>query len=227
MTDSKSMRVLLAAILSLAILTIPANSMAAKNGDDENFTHHRASMTGALTSSDCYQLQLSYHYMFWKYFGVGGSVGNWQNYFETGYASGPGWEIDDDDNKPWNLYLRPSVVVKSPALRIKNVYLSLYAEPGIMLSIPYTRVSIEKIYNMQVVDYDHASTSRGQWLAFDIHLGINADIGPAGISIGYLMSNLDIYSQFRHLRYDGVSFSEFYPKESFMQGAYLTLSYNF
>lgn len=165
--------------------------------------------------------------MIWNIFGVGCGLGNWQNYYEDGYASGHDWAIDDDDNKPWNLYLRPSVVLKSPELRIKQVSLSLYAEPGLMLNIPYTKVCIERSYNLQVVDYDYISTSKEQWLAVDVHLGVNADIGPCGFSVGYLMSNLDIYSHFRHLSYNGVSFSEFYPEKSFMQGAYLTLSYNF
>ena len=31
------------------------------------------------------------------------------------------------------------------------------------------------------------------------------------ISVGYLMSNLDIYSQMRHLSYEGISFEKFYP----------------
>lgn len=194
---------------------------------DDDFTHHRASTTGALTSSDCYQLQLSYHYMIWRFFGVGGGFGNWQNYYEDGHASGPNWAIDDDDNKPWNLYLQPSVVLKTPPLSLGQVRLSLYAEPGVIIMIPYTKVCIEKTYGLQVVDDDYISTNKGQWLAVDVHLGVNADIGPCGVSIGYLMSNLDIYSQMRHLSYNGVSFRDFYPRKSFTQGAYLTLSYNF
>ncbi len=47
------------------------------------------------------------------------------------------------------------------------------------------------------------------------------------ISVGYLMSNLDIYSQMRHLSYEGISFEKFYPKRNFMQGAYLSCSYYF
>lgn len=224
----KTTSIIYNALLITAMLMVPATAKAETINDDESFTHHRASITGVLTSSDCYQIQLSYHYMFWKFFGAGGSIGVWQNYFEDGRASGSNWSVDDDDNKPGNLYLRPSVVLKSPSIRIKQVFLSLYAEPGIMLNIPYKRVCIEKTHNLQVVDYDYVSTNRGQWIAFDIHFGVNLDVGPCGIGVGYLMSNLDIYSQFRKLSYDDVSFKDFYPKKkSFMQGAYLTLSYNF
>lgn len=211
----------------IALLLAAAKATAENTEEDDSFTHHRASITGALTSSDCYQIQLSYHYMIWKYFGVGGSFGNWQNYYENASASGPNWSVDDDYVKPWNLYLRPSVVVKSPSLKIKEAHISLFAEPGVMLNIPYSKVCIEKTHNLQVVDYDYISTDKGQWLALDAHLGINVDVGPCGFSAGYLMSNLDIYSHFRNLSYNGVSFKNFYPKKTFMQGAYLTLSYNF
>lgn len=213
--------------LLVLILLISAAPLMRGENNDEYFTHHRASVTGALTTSDTYQLQFSYHYMVWKYLGVGGSVGWWKNWYEDGRPSGSNWSIDDDDNKPGNLYLRPSVILKSPAINIGQVPLSFYVEPGVMLGVPYQRVCIEKTSGLIVTDYDYISTSKGQWCAIDIHLGINADIGPCGFSIGYLMSNLDIYSQYRHLCYDGVRFSKFYPKRSFMQGAYLTLSYNF
>lgn len=225
--NSKILRIIYNTLLIIALLLMSAKIKAENIKEDDSFTHHRASITGALTSSDCYQIQLSYHYMIWKFVGVGGSIGNWQNYYENGYASGANWSIDDDDNKPWNIYLRPSLVLKSPSFRIKQVCLSLYAEPGIMLNIPYSKVCIEKTHNLQVVDYDYISTNKGQWLAWDVHLGINVDAGPCGVSIGYLMSNLDVYSHFRNLSYNGVSFREFYPKKLFMQGAYLTLSYNF
>lgn len=214
-------------LILFLLLSIASLAQGQNENSDECFTHHRVSITGALTTSDAYQLQFSYHYMFWKYFGVGGGFGWWKNWYEDGWASGSNWSIDDDDNKPGNLYLRPSVILKSPAVGIGQVALSLYAEPGIMLNIPYQRVCIEKTTGLVVTDYDYISTNKGQWVAIDIHLGINADIGPCGFSLGYLMSNLDIYSQYRHLSYNGISFSKFYPRHTFMQGAYLTLSYNF
>ena len=75
--------------LVLFLLLSIASLMHGQNkNSDEYFTHHRASITGALTTSDAYQLQFSYHYMFWKYFGVGGSFGWWKNWYEDGRALG-------------------------------------------------------------------------------------------------------------------------------------------
>lgn len=60
-----------------------------------------------------------------------------------------------------------------------------------------------------------------------MRLGVYLNLGPCGFSAGYMMSNLDVYSGYRKLSYRGLSFGQFYTEKSFMQGAYLTLSYYF
>ena len=209
--------------LSSVFLSIIVQSVCA----EDYFTHNRAAFSGTLTSSYSYSLEASYHYMFCKYIGVGGAVGYWANWYEDGWASGSDWNIDEDNNKPSNLYLRPSVVLKSPCIRLKATKWSLYAEPGTMLNVPYQRVCIEKTQNPMRTDYDYISTNKGQWFAIDLRVGIFVNFGPCGFSAGYIMSNLDVYSQYRQLSYKGTSFSKYYPKKSFMQGAYLTASYYF
>lgn len=194
---------------------------------NEGATHRRVSATGTLASSDVYSIEGAFHYMFFPYLGVGGAFGYWANYYDNGWASGDDWNIDDDDNKPSNLYLRPSVILKTPSIRIKATEWSLYAEPGLMLNVPYQRVRIEKTNRWPVTEYGYASTNKGQWFAVDLRAGISVQIGSCGITAGYLMSNFDIYSQYRHLKYHGESFEKFYPRKSFMQGAFLSLSYDF
>ena len=71
-----------------------------------------------------------------------------------------------------NLYLRPSVVLKSPCVKFKATEWSLYAEPEGMLNVPYQRVCIEKTQNPMLTDYDYISTNKDQWLAIDVRLGI-------------------------------------------------------
>ncbi len=214
-------------VFIIAIFT--ALSILAENKKEENFefSHHRASISGLLTSSDSWQLEGAYHYLFNRYIGIGGAIGGWKVYFEEGWPSGKDWEIDSDDSKPFSIYLRPSVILKSPAVKIKQVDLGLFAEPGVMLNVPYSHVNIRQYRGWPNFEYKSVSTTKGQWFAMDLRLGIYANIGPLGISAGYMMSNLDVYSQYRHLSYKGISFKEFYPKKSFMQGAYLILSYYF
>ncbi len=103
----------------------------------------RFSLNGTLTSSYSYSLDVSFHYMFGRYIGVGGAFGCWANYYEFGWASGVDWWITDEDNKPSGIYLRPSAVIKSPGLKYRATTWSLYAEPGLLLNIPYRRVCIE------------------------------------------------------------------------------------
>lgn len=165
--------------------------------------------------------------MLFPYLGVGGGFGGWSNYYVDGYASGTHWHISSDDEKPWNLYLRPSIVLKSPALNFKDAYFGIYAEPGVMLNIPYHSVYVEKTDKWSVTEYKKISTTKGQWCAMDLRVGVYVNVGQCGISVGYMMSDFDSYSQRRHLSYDGISFSKFYPKKHCMQGAYITLSYYF
>lgn len=215
----------LATIIFVLIALCTTTTVHARQFED--LTHHRASLSGLLTFSDAWQVDFAYHYMIFPYLGVGGGIGGWGNYYVDGYASGSNWHISSDDEKPWNIYLRPSIVLKSPALKIKDAYLGVYAEPGLMMNIPYHSVYIDKTINWPETEYEKISTSKGQWCAMDLRVGIYVNVGPCGISAGYTMSNFDIYSQRRHLSYNGVSFSQFYSKKSFMQGAYLTLSYYF
>lgn len=213
-------------LLTIYLAFVAAVSAVAFEGDDD-FTHNRLSMSGMLTSSDCWQLEMSYHYMFWRYLGIGGGVGVLKNYFVDGYASsGRDWNIDSDDEKPQHVYLHPSIVFKTPSVRIRQTRWGLYAEPGAMLTIPYTCVAIRQYDHWPTWNLKHASTKRGQWFAPDIRLGLYLDIGPASISFGYLWSNFDIYSQYRHLSYKGISFSKFYPSKPSMHGAFLSISAN-
>ncbi|MDE6240149.1 MAG: hypothetical protein K2M54_09235 [Muribaculaceae bacterium] len=213
-------------LLFIPFMMIIALSASAYDGET-NFTHNRATFSGMLTSSDCWQLEISYHYMFCKYLGIGGGAGILKNYFVDGYASGRDWNIDSDDEKPQHLYLHPSIVLRSPSLHIKQTRWGLYAEPGAILTIPYTNVSIRQYNHWPAWDLTHASTKHGQWFGTDIRLGLYIDIGPGSISFGYTWSNFDIYSQYRHLSYRGTSFSEFYPSKPSMHGAILSISGNF
>ena len=143
-----------------------------KSEENFNFANSKVSFSGLVTSSDSYQLEASYHYMFNRYIGLGGAFGYWSVWYEDGWAAEKDWEIESDDNKPSNFYLRPSIVLKSPALKIKQVDLGLYAEPGIMLNIPYQRINIRQYINWPDYDYKYVSTSKGQWFAIDLRVGI-------------------------------------------------------
>ena len=200
-----------------------------KKASNFEFSNNRGSLSGTLTSSCSWQLEAGYHYMLCRYVGVGGSIGLWKVYFEEGRAHGDDWEVDwdDDNNNPENFYLRPSLILKTPAIKIKSVDLGLYAEPGVMLNVPYAQVWVSQKIDRHRYESKRVWTNGGQWFAADLRAGVYVNVGPCGLSAGYMMSNHDVYSQFRSLSYRGVSFKRFYPRMPFMQGAYLTLSYYF
>ncbi len=201
---------------------------AAESGE-ENFesVHNRVSFSGLLTSSDSYQLEASYHYMFNRSIVVGAAAGYWKVLYEDGWASGRDWEIESDDNAPSNIYLHPSLILKTPSLKIKNVGLGIYAEPGLMLNVPYKRVNIRQHRRGWEYDIRHISTMKGQWFAMDLRIGVYVNLGQLGFSAGYMVSNFNVYSQYRHLSYMGNSFSNYYPEKKSMQGGYLTASFYF
>ena len=114
-------------ILVLAGIFYCGGHAEEKKASNFEFSNNRGSLNGTLTSSCSWQLEAGYHYMLCRYVGVGGSIGLWKVYFEEGRAYGDDWEVDwdDDNNKPENFYLRPSLLLKTPAIKIKSVDLGL------------------------------------------------------------------------------------------------------
>lgn len=211
--------------LLLLVLVLCLTSRSQEDiSDDPDFTHNRGGVAGLLTSSDSWQCEFSYHYMFGPLIGIGGSVGAWSVYMEEGWASGNNWEIESDDNKPYNVYLRPSLMLMTPTVNIKSVGVGFFLEPGLMLNIPYRQVNIRQDLRWPDYEYRTASTTGGQWFAVDMRAGVFVKIGSGMISAGYMMSDFDVYSQQRHLSYRGESFADFYPRKPYLQGAYLSLT---
>ncbi|MDE6224506.1 MAG: hypothetical protein K2M25_00025 [Muribaculaceae bacterium] len=209
-------------ILILLVALIFCSEAYAQKKIEDDMEHNRIMLSGAMTS-DTYLLDIGYHYMFSNYVGVGGTFGFWKVFSSGGRASGKGWWVDDDYNDPSNIYLKPSVILKSPQLNI----FSLYAEPGIMLNVPYQKAYVELTDQFPHCEYERISTNKGQWLALELRAGISADFSSFGITLGYLMSNLDPFSMYRHMSYNGVSFQSFYRKKSFRQGAFISASFSF
>ena len=70
--------------------------------------------------------------------------------------------------------------MKTPSIKYRACLWSLFAEPGLMLNIPYQSVCIENASNWPDIDYDYISTNKGQWFAMDFRIGVNLDVGPCG-----------------------------------------------
>lgn len=185
------------------------------------------SLTGILNTADAWQLEFTYHRMLCPYVGIGGSIGVWRQTAYNGYPSGNGWYIDPDDEKARNLYLQPSLLLRTPSLvKLTDVDFLLFAEPGFMMNIPYDRVSIITT-GQHSQGYDEVSSSSGKWCAFSLKLGVTAKFDRVELSAGYLFSTLDACGLRREISYRDRDFSEFYDVCDGVHGAFLSVSYNF
>lgn len=206
-----------------------SNIYVAYAENDNNEGKNKITVSGALTSCDTWQIETSYHYMFCPYFGLGTSVGMWKQYTVDGVPKGQGWRISEDYEKTENLYLRPSInIVSPPVIKFSDSSLGIFMEPGFMMNIPYSKVSISLLDEHGLVrEFKNASSDNGRWYAFDCKIGLNFHSGNMGIYAGYMYSNLDIYAMRRNIAFEGIRFDRFYPRKQHLHGGFLSVYYIF
>lgn len=215
-----------AIIIIIAIMGITYPMIAINPKEDPfEFSHHRISLDGSITTSTSYIVEASYHYMFNYHIGIGAGLGICQSYFTDSYASGPNWQIDRDTSNPGNMYLNFSAIFKTPSILFKSVRWGLMARPSIALQVPYARIYVEDLNHLQVINRHKLSTNNGQFFFMDARVGIYANFEKIGISVGYLLTSFDINSYYRNFSYKGVSFAKFYPSKKLSHGIFLSAAY--
>ena len=215
--------------LILLITFALAGSMAGEShAGVAGTSRFRMGLNLQFTSHSSWQIDFGCHYMLNPYVGLGGSIGGWRQYSSLISPEGPNWWVLRSDRHPSNVFLRPSVLLMSPAiLKMGSVSVGLTACPGVMLNVPHQRVTIEISNDWDYNDNVKVSTTKGQWCAVDCRAGIYLHAGPVYVQAGYVVSSLNIYGMYRNLEYNNVSFKEFYPSKSWLQGGFVTVSYNF
>lgn len=138
------------------------------------------------------------------------------------------WSLSEDGRKVWKLYLNPNVSFRSPKLfSVRKAKINLVIEPGILMQIPHEKLNVELVNTYtQESKFKSVSTSKGKWCFFDLKVMLKAQLGEAAVAIGYGYSNLDIYTNYRKLSFDKVSFEDFYPKCKATQTLFLRLTYS-
>lgn len=195
----------------------------------------RMTLTAGLNTNYAYDLEFSYHRMLLPYLGVGGGIGyfsQWYNeYLPYGETHGRwnSWVLCDSDKKIGKVYLRPSVLLSTPALlKLGKYKISLQGECGVQLLIPYAGVHIDYVNS---ITYDsksiYKSTSKGKWLFWNVKGGINLSLHNSAIVLGYGISNLDIYSSRRFINVENVSLSDFYPEKKMTHSLFICLIHAF
>lgn len=193
-----------------------------------NASRFRIGMNLQFTSHSSWQIDFGCHYMLNPHVGVGGSIGGWRQYRSPIAPSGPNWWVLRSDRHPSNVFLRPSVLfMTSELFGIGNAGFGLSICPGLQINVPHQRVTIEIANDWDYNDNVKVSTTKGEWIAGDCRAGIFMHAGPVYVHAGYVVSTLNIYGMYRHLEYDDISFKTFYPHSGWLQGGYVTVSYNF
>lgn len=225
-------KLLVATAFAVSLVFFPISSMAQDETGSGKMPRNMVAMEGALTSDYTWSWELSYRYRLLGFLSAGASVGYWKQWTDETEPSGDEWIVDDDSRKIDNFYLRPNVMLVTPKLLgIKDWRFSLYANPGVMMNIPYGSATIDVLAfdgNVgHVAEYKKVSTHNGDWAAFDCRFGLSIGQDDASILIGYQFSTLDIYGMHRNLSYLGHSFNDFYPAKKLQHSFVLEVNISF
>lgn len=195
----------------------------------------RIALTAGLNTNDAYDLEFSYHYMLLPCLGVGSGIGyfnQWYNeYLPNGETGGHwnSWLLSESDKKIGKVYLRPSVLLFTPAfLKLGKYKISLQSESGVQLLIPYAGVHIDyansNTYDSKSI---YRSTCKGKWVFWNFKGGISLSAHDSALVLGYGISNLDIYSSRRFINIENVSLSDFYPEGKRTHSLFVSLIHSF
>lgn len=192
-------------------------------------------LTAGLNTNDAYDLELSYHYMLLPYLGIGSGIGyfkQWYNeYLPYGEAGGQwsSWTLSESDKKIGKIYLRPSILLSSPALfKLGKYKIFLQGESGVQLLIPHTGVYIDYVdLNTYDSKSKYKSTSKGKCCFWNIKGAISLKAYSSALALGYGVSNLDIYSSRRYINVENTSLSKFYPNKKLTHSLFVSLSHSF
>lgn len=192
-------------------------------------------LTIGLNTNDAYDFEFSYHYMLSHYLGIGGGIGyfrQWYNeYLPIGAAheEWDSWVLSESDRKVGKVYFHPSIHLFSPTLfKIRKYDFLFTGELGTQILIPYSGLYIEYINsNTNDSKLKYISTNKGDYFFWSAKGGVTLRAYNSALTIGYGISNLDIYSSRRNLNIEKKSFSEFYPPKKMTHSLFLSLNYFF
>lgn len=192
---------------------------------------------GATDQKDfCYQFEISYYYMRHPLMGIGcgiGFCGILSDHLPFGYSENgiwTSWYLNKEYKYINQPYIRPSLIFRSPALtQIKGKYgVYLQAEPGVQLLIPYSYVKIDYINDETYIDYsERISSNKGNWCFWNLKSCILIRNNDVSFGLGYIISNLDVYSKRRTMKIENTSFDKFYPKTKLTHNAFIYVGISF
>lgn len=216
------MRQIIIIVLAIMSLTIHAQD----NGSNE------FSFSGGLMTGCAYDVRFSYSHLINKYIGVGGTFGIYKQWYNNYVPRGDiksgkwsGWQLSDSDKKMQKVYIEPILLFKTPTLIHLGAWkISLQTEPGIIVQVPYTFVDIDYIDRNTLEPYTKGrSAHASDWCFWDLRTMLRFSSDDVSISIGYGISNLDIYSSCRSMNVEGTSFNSIFPSKKLNHSIFIKL----
>ena len=215
----------------------------------------QASLSIGVATNLSVNAEISGHYMFLPYIGIGGGIGITGQYdynkvpfgeISSNESTRAFWGLDKEQRKVVRPYLRPSLLLRTPTLirfgKERDFELKLQVEPGLQLTIPYARARINYAWYPAQGGYypdmseDFAdipfqtegySSRKGDWCFWNLKNSITVTKDNVYFYLGYSISNFDLYSIRRNIVVEGVSFHKFYPETKYTHCVFAGIGFVF
>jgi hypothetical protein len=125
------------------------------------------------------------------------------------------WTVYDDENPLYNLLFKPFVRLKTPALNIKQLRLSAFAQPALnvqLLGWDMVTADFEQpVDHNTFKSWDDAYYSKVKFVSFSKSLSAGLEIrkNNGAFVFSYHISDQDVYQDLRTIRIKGTSLSKY------------------
>lgn len=192
----------------------------------------------AYGSEPTYNLELSYSYFFLPNIGVTGGIEYIDNYDRYGGFSteinGRKCEIKDEDARIQKFSFNFLASFKTPIVWLNRKHesgLIYHCDPGICISIPWNdRVSLWEIDQQHpfLEEVTHTvNNHNGQVMSWKVRNRISYRIPDAEVSIGYTISNFDLFGGRRNMKINNRPLWHDLPSHKFTHTVFVSVSYIF
>lgn len=196
------------------------------NAEDRN----KISYLAGIDNNCAFHTEIAYSRLLNSVIGIGAGIGYYRQWNCDYYPQGEliskeynSWYLSDDDQRQSNFYIEPFLSFSTPALmKWQKGTFNLEVNTGLMLQLPYQSAQVVYANSFtQQHDFHSISTHKGDWLNGDFRFLFNVNVNPVQFSLGYSLSTLDLYSGYRKMSVEGISFDNFYPKKKLTHSIFL------
>lgn len=213
--------------ICIIIVLIPLSKSYA-----QDLQRNEWSFSGGLVTNLAYECRLSYNYNVFPLGGIGVSLGYNRQWYTDIVPDGDvyskewsSWQISEKDQKATNIFIEPNLMLRTPAIfRFNDCSFRLNAEPGCMIRVPLTLVSIDYLNSQsQQKKSELKSTMGGRSFFWNLRVSAELHIQDMYIATGYGISDWDMYAGYRTIKVEDLSLNKFYPQKRISHSAFIKI----